>query len=161
MKQSYFDGFSQWIDNGKKDLLDKSMDGIKRGPIYYCVKEAAKANENFKYNYNYLYLLSKYFDKNKDWIKYIIKCKKDIEINEQPLILILNNSDIRNDKKVQFVKVYLDLTQKCNEIVNLQTLEMAIDLCNKCNEKKGFNADNKKLIQKLIQVYIETYYQKK
>ena len=90
--------------------------------------------------HDYLVLISKYFDKNKNCIKNGINY-------DDPLLIYFNNKE----KSVELIKLYFELSEKCECVVLKDTLLKAIKRCEE--------DDKLKIHQYIIQNYYNKHYQ--
>ena len=141
MKQEYFDGLSQVTTNLDKDSYQFEL----KNTIFSCARNAS---------YNYLSLLSKYYEKNKDWIK---KCLENKKYGEHPLVCVMIRAPHIRDRKskIETVRYYLKLSQQCNEIIDFQTFEKIYNSCIAAFEKHN---DDKQRIENILKQYKKDHY---
>ena len=128
MKQSYFNGLS----NADKKIQLKIISN--------CIK----------YNYfYYLQLIFKYKEKNKDAIKAGINFDENGN-KDHPLILLLKSNKIMDsdglvNNRREYLKLYLNLSEKCDALIPSEKLVKALELINKKMNLK--NSDYAQIVQ--------------
>ena len=111
MKQDCFDGFSQLLEH--QIMSDKSEIGK------WCIS-----------NENYIVLLSKYYDKNKEWIKYVLENANEKKgIAKHPLVVVSEYPVEKLSRMRQLVKVFLDLSEATNVVIDDTWLGEAAGKC--------------------------------
>ena len=134
MQQSYFNGLSQ---NDKYHI----------SRISSCV-----LNKNF----NYLTLISKYFDKNKEWVKNTLFD----EYGNNPLHKVFQNQNaLGSELTLNIVKEYLNLCQKSDVVIEAEDLNKLLVVISDHTWGKFVNADMTRLeIKKVLKSYRHVHY---
>ena len=143
MRQEWFLGLSQKKTSGYRH--DKESRRLMYMSCFYCY---------YDYVYYYLVLLVKYLDKNKLWIKHSMsKDMNEYCHGEQKaaLLHILKYSKKMKNIK-EFLNLYLDLSVKCESILDLKTVQNAIQFCQE-NQRKV-----RPELQTILENYINTHY---
>ena len=125
-KQKYFNGINQIED-----------EDTKQGVIRHCITT---------YCYDYLVLVSKYFDKNSDAIKLGINHTGYGDESNLQMILVGNRNwdpEISDDlnvhpNKKDWVNLLFQLSEKSNELINIDGLKKVIKLCEASKETKRY-----------------------
>ena len=112
-----------------------------------------------EYVYYYLVLLVKYFDKNKLWMKDSMTkemnryCHGHDKNNTALMHLLKDGKKVSHIK--EFLNIYLDISVKCESLLDLETVEYAIEYCQK-NPKEV-----KPELQTILENYVSTHHTNK